>query len=491
MSDAGTATSSSTRGILHRASLLLVAQLLAAPISILVNALAARRLGAAEYGLLFQAMTFSGFAFLFIEWGQPAVLTGQVAAHRARAGELLGSSLAYRVSVAVAATVLLPVLAALAGYQGAFVPVLALALLAGVFATASGACQDVYTGYERTDFAAGSVVGWQLLSAAVVVPTLLAGGGLYGFLAAQVACAALGAAFVLWMAPRMKVPRLSIRMDTIRDLLRRGRPFLAFGIVQALQPMADASMLSWFGTDNEMGWYGASRKLCGMLVYPASALLFALYPTLCRLRSEDIHAFRNTTVDALHAVTVVAVPVAVGALMYPGLGVGLFGNDSYAPAADNLRVLAPWLLLVYFSMPVGSCLTAAGRQTAWTVVMLGGALTSIALDPVLIPWFHQHAGNGGLGVCVAGLVGEIVTLTGALCLLPAGVLSGLSRRRMLSVMLAGAVMAAVAWLSSPLNDWAGATLAVLAYAGCVQLGGGVDFRQLRDFIAGLRRQAGG
>jgi O-antigen/teichoic acid export membrane protein len=320
---------------------------------------------------------------------------------------------------------------------------------------------------------------------------LLAGGGVFGLLLAQVACAALGAAFVVWMAPRMKVPRLSIRMDTIRDLLRRGRPFLAFGVVQALQPVADASMLSWLGNDSEMGWYGAARKLCGMLVYPAAALLYALYPTLCRLHSEDIRAFRGTTVDALHVVALVAVPVTVGTFMYPELGVGLFGNDSYGPAADNLRVLAPWLLLVYFSMPVGSCLTASGRQTAWTLVLLVGALTSIALDPLLIPWFHRNTGNAGLGVCVAGLVGEIVTLAGALCLLPPGVLSGVSRRRMLAAILSGTAMAAVALVARPLNDWFGAALAVLAYGICMQLCGGLDFRQLRDFVTGLRRQARG
>lgn len=475
-----------TQRVLRNASFLLGAQVLVVPLAILVNAVAARTLGAAQFGLYFQALTFASFVFVFIEWGQSAVLTGRVATQRERAGELLGSGLAFRVVVALPVGALALGIVALVGYGDTFIWVFALAMLGLLFATVSRACQDVYRGYERTDFAAATLVGWQVLGAAVVVPVLLAGGGLFGMLFAQLACVASGAAFVLWMAPRMQVPRLKVRVDTMRELFRQGHPFLLFTLVLALQPMMEAAYLSWLGSAEEMGWYAAARKLTGVLIFPASALIAALYPTLCRLHAQDRDEFRQTAADALSLTLLAALPVALGCGLFPELGVAIFGLRDYAPAQDNLRLLACWVLLVYFSMPISSCLIAAGRQKAWTWVLLTGVAINVVLDPILILWFQERGGNGGLGLCLAAVICESAMLAGGLYLLPKGVLSRTPLKRVASALFAGTVMALTALATASLNTMLCASLAVLAYTVCLHLTGGLDLFRLRSVLDRLR-----
>jgi O-antigen/teichoic acid export membrane protein len=255
----------------------------------------------------------------------------------------------------------------------------------------------------------------------------LAGGGIYAFLIAQVACAAAGTAFVIMVLPRMQVPRLSVRADIVKELIREGRPFLLFGLVLTLQPMVDAAMMSKFAATESMGWYAAARKLVGILIYPASALVAALYPTLCRLHAEDPKAYRKTAGDALFAVSLFVVPVALGCGLFPQVGVAIFGQQSFGPAAADLRILAPYVFLVYFSMVIGSCLVAAGRQNGWTAVQLGSVLVSAVLDPPLISWFQSHHGNGGLGVCTAAVMSEVFMVCGGLWLLPRGILAEIPR----------------------------------------------------------------
>jgi O-antigen/teichoic acid export membrane protein len=413
--------------VFRNTSLLVIAQAIVLPISVLINAIAGRTLGSANFGLLYQALTFSSFVFLFVEWGQSNVLTGRVARQRAEAGELLGSGIASRASAALAALVLVPIVCLLAGYDLQFLMVLELTMLLATFTTVSAACQDVFRGFERTDFAAASYVGWQLLSAAVVIPTLLAGGGLRGLLIAQVSCAALGMIFVLKMLPRMQVPKLSVRREVVADLFRAGHPFILFGLVLLLQPMIDAAMMSKFASTDSMGWYAAARKLVGILIYPAAALVAALYPTLCRLHAEDESAYRKTAADALFAVSLFVIPVALGCGLFPEAGVAIFGQQNFGPAADDLRILAPFVFLVYFSMVIGSCLVSAGRQNAWTAVQLGSVVISAALDPFLISWFQTHYGNGGLGVCTAAVISEVFMVCGGLWLLPKGILAQIPR----------------------------------------------------------------
>jgi O-antigen/teichoic acid export membrane protein len=474
--------------VLRGATLLVLAQLICAPVLVLVNAIGARALGAVGFGLYYQAMTFASFVFLFVEWGQATTLPGGVATERGAIGELLGSGLALRLGGAAIACLAVPLVCVLVGYDREFAAVFALALLAGLFATVSGACLDALRGLERTDFVSWCYVGWQLLSAAVVVPTLLLGGGLRGMLIAQGACAACGAAFVLRMLPRLHVPRLSVRWSVAQRLLRDGRPFVIFSLVLLLQPTVDAVMLSWFAPSETMGWYAAARKLVGVLTYPASALVAALYPALCRVRLESTDAFKTTVSQSLYAVTVVAVPLALGCALFPDLGIALFGQRHYGPAETDLRLLAPFVFLVYFSMPIGSCLASSGRQTGWTVVQVGCVIVSIALDPPLIRWFQGHGGNGSLGVCLTSVISEILMVLGGAWLLPEGILQRLPRGKILAVALSGLLMAAVAISLSAWDVVPRAIVSVLAYLVGLGLLSGGSFGQLRSLLTVLRQR---
>jgi O-antigen/teichoic acid export membrane protein len=466
------------RLVLRNAVMLVAAQVLATPLSLLINIVAARKLGPDAFGQLYLATTYAAFAFLFVEWGHGGAVTAMVARDRARAGELLGSSLAWRAAALPVVVAILFASCALLGYGRGFAATLALVLLGSAFATVSNACQDLLRGHERTDFGAASYVAWQLLTALVVVPTLLLGGGLHAFLLAQAACAAVGAAVLLRCLAPLGVRGVAVRRGTMATLFSTGTAFLIFSLVLALQTNLDALFLSRFASAEAIGWQAAARKLVGPLIFPASALIAALYPTLCRLHVEDAAAFGGTARSALRMTLIAAAPVALGCALFPQLGIALFGERGYGPAADNLRVLALYILLVYFTMPLGTALVAAGRQRAWAVVQFGCVLISAVLDPLLIPWFQRHGGNGGLGVCVSTAVSEVLMVAGGLSLLPAGVLGVDLRRTLYAVSAAGAAMAAAALLLAPLGPYLSAPLALAVYAGSIVLSGEVGAAQV-------------
>jgi O-antigen/teichoic acid export membrane protein len=477
--------------VIRNAMFLVIAQVIVTPISVIVNAVAARHLGPADFGRMYLATTLATFALLFVEWGQTGALTGKVAIDRGRAGELLGSGLTWRLGAAAAVFIILPLGCLLAGYEWSFIQVLLLALCGTTLLTIANACQDVFRGFERTDFAAASYVGWQLLSAVVSIPTLLLGGGIVALLTAQAACAAVSAIFVLKMLPRMNVPHLSMRAATVKELFLAGRGFLAFLVVIALQPVIDVAMLSKFGSADSMGWHAAARKLVGILIYPASALVAALYPTLCRLQMSDQPAFRKTAADAFHVTTIAVMPLALGCALFPDIGIMIFSEQSYGPAEDNLRLLAIYILLVYFSMPIGTCLASIGRQSLWAGVQFACIIVSAICDPPLIKYFQETTGNGGLGVCVATVFSEILMVSAGLYLLPKGILDRAVLMRLAAAVLAGAVMAAIAVsLKSffEVNVFVRATFAVLGYLGALRLFGAINAAELRSMVGMLRRR---
>ncbi|HEX4447052.1 MAG TPA: oligosaccharide flippase family protein [Polyangiaceae bacterium] len=483
----GATSPGDTSGLVLKNTLfLLIAQVLGTPLSVLVNAVTARKLGPEDFGYIYLATTFATFGFIVIEWGQSGTLPAMVARDRAHAGEFVGTGLVFRFVMLLGVYPLMAGACWLSGYGAALQAVLALVFLGGFVLSSMGAGTDTVLGFERTDIRAYAMVGQQILMAAIMLPTLLLGGGLRATMTAAVVAAVITCAFVWRAVLRTGLGRFAVRREIVRRQIKEGTPFVALGLVLALQPSVDALLLAKLGTAEAIGWHAASRKLVGVLIFPAAALTNALYPTLCRVFGDDLAAFKRTVGGALRTATVLVVPVALGAALYADVGILIFSRTTFAPAEDNLRILSLFIFLVYFSMTLGSSLAAAGRQRAWAITQFACVAVSAIVDPILIPWFQAHHGNGGLGVCVSTVMSEVLMVAAGIWLSPAGIFDRRVVRGIGLAVVAGGAMVITARLLSGLTPFVAAPIAVIAYFACLILTGGVEKEQLaavRELLA--------
>jgi O-antigen/teichoic acid export membrane protein len=483
---------SAPRLVFKNTAFLVVGQLLSAPISMLVNAVIGRKLGAADLGYIYLATTLCSFGFGLVDFGQSTALPALIAQDRSRAGALLGTGLAWRFAAGIVVSLVLVAACFLLGYgrdQRLTVAFVSLAWILGAIALC---CQDAIRGFERTDLAAVGQVGAQLLNAALVVPLLLLGFGLTPWLWAQVAAAAIGLVAAIAFLRVVPIGRLSIGRDSLRLLLTAGTPFLLLGVSLALQPSVDAVLLARLSPPEVVGWHAVARKLIGPLMLPASALITSMYPTLSRLWVSDREAYFRLGKGALRSATALAVPIALGCALYPDLGTRIFNRDAFAPAEQNLRVLAGFIFLAYFSMTLGCCLTAAGRQRGWAMSQLACVVISAALDPLLIPFFQSRLNNGGVGVCVATVVSEVaMTLAAAVWLSPKGLLDRAFVHSLFAALGGGGAMCAAAWVLLTLNPFVAAPLSLTAYLVVLWALGGLEPGQVRSLGEALARRLKG
>ena len=464
--------------VLRNALLLFAAQLVATPFAVVVHAVMARYIGPAEFGRLYLASTFCAFGFLAVDWGQNLTLPGMVARDRTRSGELLGTGLAWRALAAVVVSALLSAGSLVLGYGSEFVIMLLLVALGLTFSALSNACQETIRGFERADVTAYAQAGGQLLMGAAAIAILVVGGSLHTVLLGQALCGLL-VLFFVWRALRgVGVGKPTFRGQTLRELVVSGVPFLLFGLAMALQPNIDALFLSKMVPDEVVGWHAVARRLIGVLVFPATAIVGALYPTLCRLYATDQGSYARTASNAIRTTTMLAVPLALGCYAYPDIGVQIFSRASYAPAEDNLRVLSPFLFLLYFSMPLGCAVLAAGKQRAWSFAQIACVVFSSALNPFLIRWFQERNANGGLGVCIAGLVSETIMVGFGIWLTPARIFDRALFAQIGRVLVAGGAMFGTSLVLRSISPWAAAPVALLSYGLCLWLVGGIDPKQL-------------
>jgi O-antigen/teichoic acid export membrane protein len=464
-----------TQGLVLRNTMLLViGQALGMPLSIVVNAVMARRLGPEDFGYIYLATTFAGFGFLIGAWGQSGTLPALVARDRSQAGVLLGTGLAWRAASSLGVYMVMAGGCFVLGYNLEFQVALGLVVIGSAIGALIAALLDLVRGFERTDITAYSLLGWQFLTALLTIPTLFLGGRLRAVLLAQALAAAVTLVYAWRSVRATNVGKLSVRRDTLSRLLSEGTPFLFLNLTMAAQPFIDGLFLSKLAPAESVGWYAAARKLIGVLVYPASAMTTALYPTLSRLYVENQQSYRETAGSALRATAVLVMPVTLGCALYADIGIRIFSKESFGPAETDLQVLSLFVLACYFTMILGCTLSAAGRQRAWAGAQFLCVVVSAVFDPILVPWFQKHMNNGGLGVCISSVASELLMVASAIWICPKGIFGRALVRQLLLTIVAGGAMAATARLLAWLNPFVAAPIAVSAYVACLWATGGLN-----------------
>ncbi len=466
---------------------MVVSQLLTTPLSMVVSAVLARRLGPKEFGALYLAQTAVGLGFLVVDWGQTAAVAGMVARDRSLAERLLGTSLLLKVLFGITATFALLGLGVLQGYspiERTAVVFLSVAGLAGAL-QASGTA--VLRGYEKLEQTSALGLVGNLLSSFLVIAFALAGLGLDGVLWACMLGGILPLLPTAWFLGNIGIRLPRFDRTQVRTLLGHGSAFLFFGLVLALQPYIDSGFLARLAPGEVLGWHAATRRISGVLLFPATSLGFTMYPTLARLHREAPQREIELMRGALRLMVLAGVPAAIGAALFAGPVVHVvYGGGRYEGAILNLQFLAPWVLLVYFSILIGNCLMATNRVLVWSLVQALCLVVSAVGDAPLIQFFQRRMGNGALGVTVAGIISEVLMVAFGAALIPRAMLRGGLLKSFAQAAAAGAAMAGAAFALGSAPSAVAMVASMVAYLGVLWALGALRGKELGDVVGMIR-----
>jgi O-antigen/teichoic acid export membrane protein len=463
---------------------LTLAQAVTIPISVVANALVGRFLGAEVFGHFYLATTLCSFAILALEWGQQGAIPALISRDHSQAGVVLGTSLAWRwlVALPIVGILMLSCVALRYGYD--LRVAVALAFLLSILNSCASGYKDAIRGFERTDIPAYAHVGQQLMMLVVVVPVLLLGGKLPALLLAHSAVTVLVLVYLHRSMRPLGVPKLQVRRSAVGPLFSIGTPFVFLGFTLVLLPNINVTFLSKLVPPDVLGWYGVSQKLIGLLIFPASALIGALYPTLCRLFSEDKAEFARVSRSSLYGVSLLAIPAAVGSGLFPELGVAIYSTEKFTGAIDHLRVMSLFVFLVYFSMPLGTSIMASNRAKLWSLVMCISIVVALIVNPLLVPWFQARTGNGALGTCVGLVISEALVVACGVALSPREVFDKSLGKSLALALVAGAAMGVVAYFTKPLTLFVAVPLSLLTYAAVAWYSGAIQ-QSTVDMVKGF------
>jgi O-antigen/teichoic acid export membrane protein len=482
------AVHSAARGVARGIVALLASRFVTIPLSILVNAILARRLGASDFGAIYLANMGLGVAFLFVDFGTMPQAISMVARDHSSASRVLGAGIALRLALGLLLLAALPQLTRFLGYSDTVRMVFFLTAIRSLVGSGAAMAGAVVQGFERISLHARLTVVTTILDGAIVIPVLLLGGGLHAALVSQIAGSMLALAVWFVALQRIGAARIAFAFADVLQLARGGVGFVVFDLAIRFQPYLDADFLEKLASRQAVGWYAAANRIQGALLLPVLTLNFAIYPSMARLWSSDPQSYARLTRVGLRAVLLFGMVAAVGAVLFAEPAVAIiYGKDAYGPAAQNLQVLSVYIVLLYLSMVLGCAILATGRQLLWAGVQALCIPLTLVIDPLLIPWFQERFGNGGLGVCANLAAEEVLMVCGGLLLVPRIVLSRSLLADAARSLASGVAMAACGLLLRPLPALAIPASAAV-YFGAQALLGGFDAEMLEQIRGIFRRK---
>ncbi|MDQ6773478.1 MAG: flippase [Candidatus Dormibacteraeota bacterium] len=367
-----------------------------------------RAVGPYGTGLLTLAASGTGLIAAVVGLGIRPLLVREIAEDRSRTEQLVSLSIVFRLALA------LPTLLAVLAFAnlGSFDEKQRLALYLGygvaMICLLYEPIQAALQGIEEMRYLAYSdVLTRSGVSAAGIVLVLL-GFHAIGLLWASVGTVVLVLALNLYWYRRVFAPSWRVRLAGLNRIVRASLPYWGFALFFTIYLWIDSLMLAAMTSSTVLGWYGMPTRLFQTLMFIPVILSTAYLPRLVVAFKSGHDELARAAQTPLRITLILSLPVAAGMALVADPLVELLYGPQFIGSVPVLGILALTVPPMYLNIMANQVLVAAGRQSAWTKVMILATAVNPILNLFLIRYFQATHHNGAIGAALSLLLTEVL-----------------------------------------------------------------------------------
>ena len=348
------------------------------------------------------------FAFMYLflalnDLGVNTIVVREISQAPSRAGEIIGSAIALRLTIAGA------VLAAAWASIWLWPMDPSLRLPLSLFAlilplNALNVPGMIFTTAMRFDLNALATIVWRVSGLALILVTVALGYGVTAVLAALLVSEVIGLAAVYVMARPLVTYRVHVDRAAWRTLMRSAAPVGASLLLTAIVNRVDFLMLERMASLEEVGLYSAAYRITNMLEKLPLLVMATLYPIMSQLATADRARLREVYRRTFAHFAAAGIPIGLFmSAIAPYLTAWLFGEE-YRAAGSALRFLVWSTVCLYLALAGGNLLISVGRARDNLLALAVGATANVGLNLMLIPRY------GIVGAAFATAISFLIVL---------------------------------------------------------------------------------
>jgi O-antigen/teichoic acid export membrane protein len=285
--------------------------------------------------------------------------------------------------------------------------------------------------------------------------------------------------FVLVIASARRLIRIYFVFDWKywKDMLRRAFPLAVSAILVLIYFKLDTIFLSVMKGSEAVGIYSLAYKIMENLIFFPSMIVGLTMPLMSQAAVHDRMQFQSIMQRTLNFLLLAIMPVVFGIFAVSDLKlIMLLSEPEFAAAAPVLDILILALAFIFLGALFSNAIIALGRQKDLAYIYFCGAVCSVLVNLVIIPRYSYY------GAAFSTLVTEF--LVTALMVLVIRQETGLlpSFRNLLRAGAAGLLMYAVLGLLSFLDILSMMIVGAVIYAVASYLAGAVSKEEMQKLL---------
>ncbi|ASC73188.1 flippase [Halomicronema hongdechloris C2206] len=364
--------------------------------------LLARILGPDQYGVFAAATALAGILSFFIQFGLPALLTREVAAHPDRGPKETSTFLVLEGLLSIPVLLLLPFLAGIFKFDSNGLVVCYIVVLAEVCRSAKQTLRGVIRGLGQFRTETTSVALERFLSVAFASLTLFWTENLIWVVGIFTIIRILDIiGLIFYLCRKTKIwSRLSLK--SLWHSLRISYPFALSSVLWILYYQIDILMLKGLAQTSDVGFYNAAYRIIEVFGSVPRVVFLVSFTRMARCHENHPEKLSTELYKTAYLLLLSTLPL----LIVSGFGQQiiintLYGKDYYLAGA-SLAILLPSLGIKMFGTLVEYFLQATQREHLLPMLLGVTVVLNTTLNAVLIPYL------GAVGAALATLSSEIV-----------------------------------------------------------------------------------
>lgn len=347
-------------------------------LSIVVTAMVARHLGAAQYGLLLLLVSYVALFAPMTNLGLRPYMVREIAANRGRAVEILEDMLVLRFGLALLAVIIAAGYLSLSRQEFSFILIMIVFVLIILNALA-GCFIDALYGVENMK----SVAGTMAAAGVVVQLTSLVAVLLQSTLAGFALAYALGSATLLatsWYIFSRRIGQFKLRAPRFGHFkhINNSWSFFFQNLVSTIRQRIDVILINSFLGAHAAGIYGSAYMLIERLGLVQDGIATALFPRASDLHGKSTDELRTLVRGVFKIILLISTPIMVGLFSVSDDIIHLLFGSQYRDSAATLVILGTGLPFMFMYNVMFNVLGAMRLQQKVLQITIVGSVLSVA-----------------------------------------------------------------------------------------------------------------
>jgi O-antigen/teichoic acid export membrane protein len=393
--------------VAKNAGILIAAEVMSRTLGMLVIIVAARILGAKNFGVLAFAAAFTQIFGIIVQFGFRTLVTREVARDQSRAPRMMGSILLLQSVLAVIAFIIMIVVLRVLDPGDVKTQLTHIAALSIIMESLRFHLTAYFRARQATKYEALVRFFFSFARAILIVGILFLGYGVFAYMITELIAGVASLILCFYLVrSRIARPSFAFQPQAWTTLLRAALPFAVSSGLVILYVRSATIILSLTAGDEITGWYSAATRFFTLFAFVPRSMMVAVLPVMSQqsVQRDSAMSLLKSFSRSFRFLFMLALPLALGMGILAQPLISLLYGDQFLAAVPAMQILMLALVLSFLNWAGTYSLISLNRERTVLGIAAISLVVNLAANLVLIPYL------GHVGAAVTSVLSEGVVL---------------------------------------------------------------------------------